>query len=89
MRPNGTWTGLLSRAASSAGEDSALVRAGQKYTMLRKVAGYGVILPLLVCVLVITAVLLAFTVLVARLLSACIGCLEKLSTGFWYGRTKI
>lgn len=88
MQRKGTWIGWLSQAASSAGEDSAIVRDGTKFTMLRKVAGYGVILPLLVCVLVITAGLLGFTVLGAKLLSACIDCLERLNTAFWSGRTK-
>ena len=59
-----------------------------KFTTLRKVVGYGVILPWFVFVLVIIAVLLGFTVLAAKLSSAFIDRLENLSTACWFGKRK-
>lgn len=88
MHPNATWTGLLNQAVSLVA-GMVVVRGKTKFITLRKVAAYGVILPLLACALVIIAALLASTGLVAKLLFACIALLERLSTDFWSGRTRI
>ena len=87
MRPNVTWTGLLLAAALS-GADLEDARARWRFTTLRKVLDFAVILPLLVCALVITVAVLGFTVLVARLLSASIAFLERLNTAYLFGKTR-
>ena len=88
MRRKGTWIELLDQAVSLV-EGMAVVRVRPKFITLRKVAACGVILPLLASVLFIIAALLVFTGWAARLLFACIALLEKLSTGFWSGKTRI
>ena len=65
------------------------VKGKTKFITLRRAAAFGVTLPLLACALVITVAALGFTGLVAKLLFGCIALLEKLSTGFWSGKTRI
>lgn len=71
------------------GADLEDAKDGMRFTTLRLAVDFAVILPLLACVLLIILVALGFTVLVAKLLSVFIDFLEKASTAFWYGRTKI
>lgn len=88
MQPSATWTALLNQAASLvAGMVGA--KGKTKFITLRKAAGLGVIFPLLACALLIIAALLVCMAWVASLLFVCIALLEKLSTGFWFGRTRI
>lgn len=87
MRQNATWTRLLGRAVLL-GVDSEDAKGVKRFTTLRRALDFAVILPLLVFALVIIAAALVFTVLVAKLLSVSIGCLERLSTAFWSGRTR-
>ena len=88
MRQRDTWTAWRSLGAWLGGV-SGDAKGVTRFITLRKVAAYGVTLPLLACALVITVAVLGFTVLAAKLLFACIGLLERLSMGFWYGRTRI
>ena len=88
MRQRDTWTAWRSLGAWLGGV-SGDAKGVTRFITLRKVAAYGVTLPLLACALVITVAALGFTGLVAKLLFACIALLEKLSTGFWSGKTRI
>lgn len=87
MPPSATWTRWL-RAAALLGVDSGGAKGVTRFTTLRRVLDFAVIFPLLACAVAITVAVLGCTVLVARLLSVSIDCLERLSTACLSGRTR-